>query len=263
MKETDWLKQACRIAYANKGMFLLSCALDIILLLVYGFVTAPIYAKLLAHINVIGSYAGTAVQEATRYSKGFASVLLHESIKPYLYDMILLLLLLAVTVYLIYCIFQALNWKIALQLTGKKISYLDYLKKFLVINIIWFIIFILYYLLVLAVDVRTVLITTITQAEPSSVLNIILTFYLILLAYFAAISYATLSVKKSWQTGTKKIKQLFPSILMIAAYVLLLNIITGLLITYNPILGLILGAILLIPAFTIGRIYISLIINKM
>ncbi|MBW2994679.1 hypothetical protein KY315_04645, partial [Candidatus Woesearchaeota archaeon] len=85
----------------------------------------------------------------------------------------------------------------------------------------------------------------------------------ILLAYFAAISYATLSVKKSWQTGTKKIKQLFPSILMIAAYVLLLNIITGLLITYNPILGLILGAILLIPAFTIGRIYISLIINKM
>jgi len=262
MKETIKLKQAFKTAYANKGLFLLSCVLDIILFLIYGFATAPIYNKLLAHINLIGSNAGTAVQEATRYSQGFFSILAHESIKPYLYKIALLLLLLAATVYLIYCILQAINWKIALQMTGKKIRYLDYFKKFLIINIIWFILYIIYYLLVLAVDLRKILITTIAQAQPSSVLNIILTFYLIIIAYFAAISYIQLSVKKSWQTGTKKIKQLFPSVLLIAAYLMLINIITGQLIYFNPIIGMITGTILLIPAFTIGRIYISLLINK-
>lgn len=262
MKEISQLKQAFKTAYKNKGLFLLSCTLDIVLFLIYGFATAPIYNKLLAHINLIGSNAGTAVQEATRYNQGFFAILAHESIKPYVYKIALLLLLLAATIYLIYCILQAINWKIALQMTGKKIRYIDYLKKFLIINTIWFSLYIIYYLLVLAVDLRKILITTITQAQPSSALNIILTFYLILIAYFAAISYVKLSVKKSWQTGTAEIKQLFPSVLLIAAYLLLINIITGQLISLNPIIGMTAGTILLIPAFTIGRIYISLRIDK-
>ena len=262
MKEIINLKQAFRISYNNKKLFLLSCFFDLLFFFVYGFVTAPIYAKLLAHIHVIGSLSSQAVQEATRYSKGMMSVLLHESVKPYFYNLTFLLLILAITVYLMYCLFQAFNWKIALQLTGKRVKYLDYLKRFMVINILWFVLFILYYLLGFAVDIRNILITTIAQVEPSSILKIILTFYFILFAYFAVISYVKISVKKSWLVGRGKLKELLPSVLLIAAYLLLLNVVIGLLVPVNAILGGAVGLILLLPAFTIGRIYISLMINK-
>lgn len=262
MKELTNLKRALRISYNNKKMFLLSCFFDILFFLAYGFATAPIYAKLLSHIHIISSFSSQAVQEATRYSKGMLSVLMHESIKPYFLNLTFMLLILAATTYILYCLFQAFNWKIALQLTGKKIKYMDYLKRFLIINILWFLLFIIYYLLGFAIDIRSILITTIAQAEPSSILNIVLTFYFILFAYFAAISYVNMSVKKSWLIGTKKIKELLPSVLLTAAYLLLANIIISLLIPVNEALGGAAGLILILPAFTIGRIYISLMISK-
>jgi hypothetical protein len=262
MKETATLKQALRTAYKNKKLFLLSVFFDILFFFVYGFATAPIYLKLMENVNVIGSYAGEAVKTATRESQSMLNALSSETIAPYFNNIILLLLILAVTVYLIYCIFQALNWKIALQLTGKKTRYLDYLKKFLLLNILWFILFMLYYTLGFFVDIRKILISTLTQTTPSSALNVVLAFYFIFIAYFAVISYVKLSLKKSISTGMRKLKQLLPSILLIAVFLLALDIIIKLLASLNPILAIIVGLIILLPAMTIARIYISLTIQK-
>ncbi|MBD3304608.1 hypothetical protein GF343_05675 [Candidatus Woesearchaeota archaeon] len=262
MKETAILKQALRTAYTNKKLFLLSIIFDVLFLFVYGFATAPTYLKLMENVNVIGAHAGEVVKTATRESQSMLSALSSETVAPYFNNIIWLLLILAATVYLIYCIFQALNWKIALQLTGKKINYLDYLKKFLLLNILWFILFMLYYALGFVVDIRKVLISTLTQTEPSHVLNIVLAFYLIFIAYFAVISYVKQNLGKSIKTGAGKIKQLLPSILLIAVYLLALNIVIKLLASLNPIIAVITGFILLLPAATIARIYISLIIQK-
>lgn len=263
MKETAVLKKALRTAYNNKKLFLLSMFFDILFFFIYGFATAPIYLKLMENVNVIGAHAGEAVKTATRESQSMLSALSSETIAPYFNNIILLLLILAATVYLIYCIFQALNWKIALQLTGKKIKYLDYLKKFLLLNIPWFILFLLYYALGFVVDIRKILINTLTQAQPSSALNIVLAFYLIFIAYFAVISYVKLNLRKSISTGTGKIKQLLPSILLIAVYLLALDIIIKSFASLNPVLAIAIGFILLLPAMTIARIYISLLIQKM
>lgn len=262
MKEISSLKQALRIAYKNKKEFLLSVFFDILFFFVYGFATAPIYMTLMTHVNIIGTYAGEAVKTATRDSQSMFSVMSSEAIAPYFNNIILLLLVLAVTVYLIYCIFQAINWKIALELTGKKIKYLDYLKKFLIINILWFFLFIVYYVLGFIIDIRKILISAIMQTEASSALNVVLMFYLIFIAYFAVISYVKLNLGKSISTGKSKIRQLLPSILMIAVYLLALNIVIKLLASVNPLVAVITGFILLLPAMTIARIYISLVIQK-
>jgi len=262
MKETATLKKALRTAYKNKKLFLLSVFFDILFFFVYGFAIAPIYLKLMENVNVIGAHAGEAVKTATRESQSMLSALSSETIAPYFNNIIWLLLILAAIVYLIYCIFQALNWKIALQLTGKKTRYLDYLKKFLFLNIFWFVLFALYYALGFIVDIRKILISTLMQTEPSSALNVVLTFYLIFIAYFAVISYVQLSLGKSIKTGKSKLKQLLPSILLIAAFLLALDIVIKLLASLNPILAVIMGLIILLPAMTIARIYISLIIQK-
>ncbi|MBW3002384.1 hypothetical protein KY338_04440 [Candidatus Woesearchaeota archaeon] len=263
MKETTLLKKAIRTAYDNKKLFFLSIFLDILFFFVYGFATAPIYLKLMANVNIIGAHAGEAVKTATRDSQSMFSALSSEVIAPYFNNIIWLLLILAATTYLTYCIFQAVNWKIALQLTGKKIKYLDYLKKFLLLNILWFILFALYYALGLVVDIRKILISTLMQTQASNTLNVVLVFYLIFIAYFAVISYIKLNLRKSISTGTSKIKQLLPSILLIAVYLLALNIVIKLLASIHPLAGIIIGFILLLPAMTIARIYISLTIQKM
>ncbi|MBW2973780.1 hypothetical protein KY346_05270 [Candidatus Woesearchaeota archaeon] len=263
MKEIPALKRAFRTAYEHKQWFLISSVMDLLLLLAYGFATAPIYAKLMLHIQTIGALGTDAVAAATREGKSMLSVLVSESIKPYFYNTLILLLILGITVYLLYCLFQAFNWKIALQLTGKKIKYMDYLKKFLRVNIIWFLLFVLYYVLGFVIEIRKILITTITQAEPSGALNIILTFLLILIAYFAVISYVKLSVRKSLYIGKSRIRQLLPSVLIFAIYLLALQMLITYLFTINFSLAVILGLLLFIPALTIARIYITLIIQKM
>ncbi len=262
MKEISSLKQALGIAYKQKKLFLLSVFFDVLFFFVYGFATAPIYLKLMVQVNIIGSYAGEAVKTATRESQSMFSALSSDVLAPYFNNIILLLIILAVTVYLIYCLLQALNWKIALQLTGKKIRYLDYLKKFMLINILWFVLFALYYVLGFVVDIRKILISTIMKTEPSSALSIVLIFYLIFIAYFAVISYVQLNLIKSISTGRSNIRQLLPSILMIAVFLLALNIIVKALASVNPILAIIVGLIILLPAMTIARIYISLVIQK-
>lgn len=262
MKEISSLKQAFRIAYKQKKLFLLSVFFDILFFFVYGFATAPIYMKLMMHVNIVGTHAGEAVKTATRESQSMFSALSSEVLAPYFNNIILLLIILAVTVYVLYCLFQAINWKIALQLTGKKIKYKDYLKKFMLINILWFILFALYYVLGFVVDIRKILISTIMQTAPSNALNIVLMFYLIFIAYFAVISYVQLNLLKSISTGKSKIRQLLPSILMIAVFLLALNIIVKALASVNPILAITVGLIILLPAMTIARIYISLVIQK-
>ena len=261
-KEIGILKQASRIALKNKKWVLLSSFMDLLFFFVYGFATAPIYRKLVEYINVIGSFAGEAIQTATRESRSMSTILMDPAISSYFYDMILLLIILWITVYFLYCLFQAFNWKIALQLTGKKIRYLDYLKKFAVMNILWFVLFIAYYLLGFAIDIRKTIISAVMQTSPSSMLNIILAFFLIIIAYFAVISYVKISLKKAFFIGKSKIRQLLPSVLIIAIYILVLNIILALLTQLNVILAIVLGLILLIPAITFARIYISLITNK-
>lgn len=261
-KELSILRQAFRIALKNKKWVLLSSLMDLLFFFAYGFATAPIYRKLVEYINVIGSFAGEAIQTATRESRSMSTILLDPAIKSYFYDMVWLLIILLITVYVLYCLFQAFNWKIALQLTGKKIKYLDYLKKFAMINIIWFVLFVAYYLLGFAIDIRKAIISAVMQISPSSMLNILLTFFLIIIAYFAVISYVKISLKKSFFIGKSKIRQLLPSILIIAIYILVLNIILALLTQVNVILAIVLGLILFIPAITLARIYISLIIQK-
>lgn len=260
--EISGLKQAIKAAYQNKLLFLASMLADAIFFIIYGFATAPIYAKLTAQLFLIGSHAGDAIKTATRESQSMLSVLSSDAIAPYFNNIIWLLLLLAATVYIIYCTFQAFNWKIALQLTGRKTRYLDYLKKFLLINLLWFALFLLYYLLGFFVDIRQILIRTMMQAEPSKALSIILTFYFIALAYFALISYVKPSIKQSWLTGTSKIKQLLPPALLITACILALNIMITLLSKISPILAVITGLAILLPSITIARIYISLLIQK-
>lgn len=256
------IKQALKKAYSHKKLFLISMLADILFFFAYGFATAPIYRKLMENIYAIGSLAGEAIQTATRESQSMLSALTSETIRPYFNNIIWLLIILAVTTYLIYCILQALNWKIALEITGKKTRYLDYLKKFLKINIIWFLLFVLYYLLGFAVEIRQILISKITQTAPSSALSIILTAYLIGIAYFAVISYVQKSAKQSWTTGKTKFMQLLPAVLLIAAYFLALNIITGIIGSASTTAAIIAGLLLLVPSLTIARIYIALTIQK-
>lgn len=261
-KEIRILKQASRIALKNKKWVLLSSFMDLLFFFVYGFATAPIYRKLVEYINVIGSFAGEAIQTATRESRSMSTILMDPAISSYFYDMILLLIILWITVYVLYCLFQAFNWKIALQLTSKKIRYLDYLKRFAVMNILWFVLFITYYLLGFAIDIRKTIISAVMQTSPSSMLNIIMTFFLVIIAYFAVISYVKISLKKAFFIGKSKIRQLLPSILLITIYILVLNIILALLTQISVILAIVTGLILLIPAITLARIYISLMIQK-
>lgn len=256
------LKNASRLVFQNK-LKLLACVIaEILFFFIYGLATAPIYQKLVQYTNIIGALASDALTAAAREQNSVMSVLSSEAIKPYLIDVLLLLLLLCAVAFLLYCVFQSFIWNMSLSMAGRKIRYLDYLKKFMLVNTVWLLFFIIYYFAGFAVEIRGAAIKTIAQAAPSNALHIVLSAYLVIVFYFAVISYVDLSAKKSFGFGVRNIRELLPAWLIIAAYFLILQLVLSQVMQLNYIAGIAVGIIITIPSLTIARVYISRVIQK-
>ncbi len=243
----------------NPVMLLLCLVVDVAFLFFYGLFTTPFNDKISEHIIFIGNLMSQSLREQ---KQGIINLLFAEAIMPYTYKLFLLLLLLVVSVFVAYSIFQGINWRLANSLAGKDTYFYKYILSFAKVNLLWFGFLLVYYILDFAADVRHIVAEKIAQANVINIFAYLLFVFLTALIYFACISYATLSIKKSFQIGIKKARHTLPVFLLIAVYFLALNFILFNLAKVSRDAMFILGVILFFPALTLARVYIASAVKK-
>ncbi len=173
---------------------------------------------------------------------------------------------LMVVMYVQYCIFQGLAWRFSKKFVNEKVHYFTYIKKFFLINILWFVFF---FVIEIADYARRLLIYLRGLDFTTNFFSILLLFLLFVVIYFAFISYALISkykvmqsIKRCFSLGIKKIKLFLLVHLIIFVVFLIINYLLSLVYKINFTLMIILGLILVSPSFTWARVFLNLVVGK-
>ncbi|MBI4451313.1 hypothetical protein HY642_05030 [Candidatus Woesearchaeota archaeon] len=251
--------RAATLLRSQPWMLLLMAFLDGIFLLLYGFFTQPIRDKIVVHGIIIGNILSQNAQEASREFAERQSVvtqLLAEPIRPYAINTLLLLGLLVVAVYLVYIVFQGLNWHFAGSLKGHTSGATNYVKKFASINAFWFVLFAAQNILSLVAGMRSIAVEKLTEQPAPVVLTSVAAALFYIILYFAVLSYAFLLTKPAWQSIKAAFKHgvcIHKTIGWAAVVVLVIAAINYLLVwlnTLSPAAWFVAGAFLLLPALS-------------
>ena len=242
------LKQSISVLKQNALILLLCSLIDVGFFFVYGFLTSPIRQKIAMQAIELGSLlSGQGVPALSGLFTPQTSVFTEK--------IVFSLIIFAVLTYVLYCVFQGVNWKLALDITGRKTKWLSYLNNFARVNALWFVIFVLFY----AINVFAAMRRAILSALGTAGFDVISLFSIIgmaVIAYFALLSYPSTSIKKAWATG-KKLKSI-SIFLPIIVYFIALNFLLAFIGAKSPDIMYITGLILFFPALTWARVLIAL-----
>jgi len=172
-----------------------------------------------------------------------------------------------ITTYIQYCIFQGVTWRFARKFVEEHVHFFSYLKKFFLVNIFWF----FWFFIVEILDyVRRLLVYLRGEELTTTLFSGLLLFFIFVIIYFAFISYALINrykiveaVKKSFSLGIKKINFFLLMHLIIFLVFLIINLLLILTFKVNLILMVIVGIVLVSPAYTWARVFLSLIVNEL
>ena len=204
------MKQALRSALKWPLKSLLLCMIaDALFFVVYGFLTTPLKDKIMAQVMVIGGLAAQQVPDtgsrAVQSGRSIVAMLLTQpDIAPYAFRTLLLLVLLAVASFVIYCLFQACGWYLAHKSAALHSGLAEYVAYFTRLNLWWAVLFFLYSGLSLLVAMRAAVLNTLyTQTD---VLGITLTIFAVIVALFAVWTYARQPSTSGWRGAVDGVK---------------------------------------------------------
>jgi len=246
----------------NKIVVLASVLVDMLFFFLYGLMTRPIFANLTNHTIIIGSLVSQELRVAAgRARPAVVDLLLQEPTKHFTMQFLGLLLVLAVVVFVIYSVFQGINWWMAASITKKTMHWRDYLLKFAKINILWFVLFSIWYCFDAIFDLRRLVIEK-SLNQPAAGASIVLNIILGVIIYFVLVSYPLLSAKKSFSKGFRNLKTIIPALILVVIHFVVGSVILQWLIKINAAVMFIVGILILFVLFAWARTYISLIVER-
>lgn len=237
---------------------------DLLFLFVHGFV---VWGIILGMLQTQLVALGIELTKSSGSQYSISQLLLQEPIKPIFFRVLLLVAVLIISVYIIYCLFQGFSWwqcsKIAAQANKKSIKFISYLWEFFKINLFWLILFVFYNILALILDYMA-------QSETATGKgSIILNLFLVVLLYFVFISHSLLpkirgfaNIKKTIGTGILKIKHMLPAFVLMAIILFILGLILNLSSLISHVLFMIFGVIVLMPIISWMRVYLITLSNS-
>jgi len=269
---TSTLKQSLKLLREYKFNIAIPIMVDMLFLFIYGFVFSLIFNKIgfyLAELYNLVIKSPEQVQNSL-LSQGLLSALRSTPELASVFNKaVIWFVLLAAAVYLIYSVFHGLSWAISHRIIGKKIAFLRFSTQFFLINLFWFVFYVIQEVIAYLFELRDMISINVNQT-PASNLSLILWLYLVILAYFALISYTLIGkykplkiIANSFKLGFKKIKILFPSYLIVLLVFLIINFILVLCSRINLIFMFIVGIITVFPAMTWARVFFNLTVQKL
>lgn len=239
------------------GYFLACMGLDVLFFIAVGFLTKSIVLKMQESLLQIAAVFSAGLSELSR-SGSVLDVLFSSSALPFWKSWFLHWLLFMLVIYLVYIVVQSVAWNLSLRIIGKNISFLKYFVSFALLNLFWFLLFIVYNIIDLTGDLRS----SMSSGATISLFSVFAGILLIFLAYFAVISYVRLSLKKSFIFGCKRYRELVPPYFFVLLYFFILNFVLSKIVLTSYAFAVVAGIVLFVPAIAFARVYLALNINK-
>jgi len=257
----EWVS-AWKTVWQQKTFALASALLDLVFLISFGFLTAPVLGKLQQHVIIIGSLVSKQLQvPAGRARPAVIDTLFQPPASAYVWQFLGLLFILALIVFLLYSIVQGLNWWLAMSAAGHGKEWKSFLLRFARVNVLWFVLVLLWFCVDTLLDLRRLLVEKATGEAFGSSGSIVLSVLFVALAYFALASYPLLSVRRAFTVGVRKAGVLIPAALIIAVHFFAGNFIVRWLQGINTTVMFLVGAVLLFALLAWARVYITRIVS--
>lgn len=216
-----------------------------------------------------GLYARKVTEYMALISTGIASggtmptnlgqIAADSTLSSYINAIGILLIMMALSAYVIYTLLQGISWWYCGRYLAKGPSLLVYMKRFALLNLVWFIPFIILQM------VQFINLLTSRLSSPSGTITFTVALvsfvgvYLVTLSYSFALYRPTLaSFGFSFRHGLTSITLISGYVLMLVLFVLA-DLIVGVL--GSTILQVVIGAILIIPLVSIMRIYLFWLVS--
>lgn len=246
-----------RLLARQKLLVIASGFMDLLFLIAFGFMTTPVYGKLTEHVIIIGALVSQQLRAAAgRMRPAIIDTLFQEPVRGYTWQFLGLLVVLAVVVFVLFWIFQGLAWWLATAVAGKNMRWRAFLTRFARVNVVWFGLFVLWYVLDTVFDLRRIAVEKAT-GQAATGAGIVLFGVLVLIWYFAIISYPLLRIKQSFVLGTQKAGVLVPAFALVIVHFLAGNLVVRWLAGLSTALMFVVGAILLVVLLAWARVYMS------
>ncbi len=246
-------------------------ALDILFLLVYGFVagspeSGSFLGKIYEYLSAFFTLTSQSAKELTiSYARDPSVIaLIHQNplIAHYFYLLLLAFFLFGLSTYFLYCFFEGSAWYHAV---GKKVSYRSYVTQFFAVNILWFVIFIVYAAGSFVQDYRQSVLERLGQPNPWG-LKFFLIALILAVSYFALVSYCLIGqpevMRKAFSTGLKAAKQLVPAYLIILLLFAIINYFLVWIRSFSFSLMVLLGILIIFPAIAWARVFFKLRVDS-
>ncbi|MEM4253960.1 MAG: hypothetical protein QXR48_01045 [Candidatus Woesearchaeota archaeon] len=247
----------------KKGWYVpASAVLDVLFLVLYGFMTSQLFDKLTEHVIVIGTLLTEQMRAvADRTRPAIIDALFQPPVSRYTWQFVALLVILAIVVFVLFCVFQGLAWFIAARLTGSRTHWRKYLLVFARINLLWAGLYFFWQVADTVFNLRRVAVEKITgQIIAGS--GIVMQVLLAVLIYFAIVSYALLGIRKAFVVGTRKIIVLLPAVVIVCLQFFICNYFLIRLAEISPKLSFIITAIVLVLLLAWTRAYATIVVRQ-
>lgn len=248
----------------NPKYILFSVVFDLLFFVISGAVYLVIFNLITDHANKLLQIASNnkdAINQLIAEGKNlFQASMLQPGFSSSLKSIIFLFVILMALIYLAYCSFQSLNWRIARNITGSKFRVSEFMKFFFKINILWFA---LLYLGMFFERMIGILILLGGKKQDTGVIALIIA---VIITYFAFISYALPgkkgAIKQAFALGFKKFLIFIPMYLVVAIICIIINYLLFFAPQINYTLRWVLEFLLLLLALAWARVFICLVVNK-
>jgi len=240
-------------------------AIDLAFITVFSFVYTLYFSKIVTHVNVILQQT-PQVTGALQSQDIYSAMPFVQTISEQIFEIKKIAFILAVSSLVIWIGFQAYNWCNCFRVSGKKISYLNYLKPFSVLSIIWTAII----SLILYISIQMFFGNAMSfsgSPDNPGILNIGILMAFLIVGYFALVSYSLKGTVKEVLSKTVVFSFLKSKVLVSYLFIIasagIINFIILLLFKISSILAFIIGFILVLLLFIFARVYMINVVQDL
>ena len=261
---------ALKLFWKNRLIVALCGLIDIAFFIALAFVHYEVLRRLASHVQAFLEEVQKATLNMLTQEDPMMlrqSLLKSASFMSAYHQILKFMIILLIAMLLTWVVFKSINWYFACRIVKGKVDFKGYIKYFVLYSLLWFLGLII--ILVVFVSLTSYSTSSVLPLIGSTGTSIISFVLLLLLTYFAFISYSLIpkiKFKEIFKTGFRKWKQIVPAYLITAILTFLAAYIPiKIALWQHPAAYWIVLAFVIfisLPALSYGRIYISLIVNK-
>jgi len=259
------LKPVLRLCYKKKELFLLSMFFDLsffaALLVIHYFVLVAVKEHVFKFMDVMQKTLGEAVS-AEAVSQVSPELLKTPEMLAVYHTIAKYFIILLLGVLLSWLVFKGINWYIANRMI-RKVNTQKFALKFIGYTILASICIVILF----AITIKLISYSTFAFLPLIGIFADRIIFFLLVwvLAYFVFIAYSLIpetDCRKLCRFAVRNYRKIVPAHLLLLVMLSFITFITVWSININYWAPFILGLFILLPAFTYGRIYIVVVVNK-